>query len=111
MYKNNYIVICLVAKFCPTHWQPQGLYSPLGFSAQGIFQTGEYWSTRIQGYWSRLLFPSPGDLSRPGIELVSPVSPALVTDSLPLSHLGSPTLIELSLNFTFFFLVAETKRK
>ena len=39
MYKMTYIVICLVAKLCPTHWQPQGLYSPLGFSAQGIFQT------------------------------------------------------------------------
>ena len=36
-----------------------------------------------QGYWSGLLFPSPGDLPDPGIELVSPVCQ---TDSLPLSH-------------------------
>ena len=30
-----------------------------------------------QEYWSELLFPSPGDLLDPGIELVSLMSPAL----------------------------------
>ena len=35
-------------------------------------------------YWSGLPFPPPGDLPNPGIE---PMSPALQTDSLPLSHL------------------------
>jgi len=33
-------------------------------------------------YWSGLPFPSPGDLPDPGIEPVSPVSPALQVDSL-----------------------------
>ena len=33
-----------------------------------------------QEYWSRVPFPSPGDLPDPGIELKSP---ALQTDSLP----------------------------
>ena len=33
-----------------------------------------------QEYWSRLPFPSPGDLSNPGIE---PRSPTLQTDALP----------------------------
>ena len=33
-----------------------------------------------QEYWSRLPFPSPGDLPNPEIE---PGSPALQTDSLP----------------------------
>ena len=33
-----------------------------------------------QEYWSELLFPSPGDLSNPGME---PGSPALQADSLP----------------------------
>jgi len=32
-----------------------------------------------QKYWSRLPFPSPGDLPNPGIELTS----ALQADSLP----------------------------
>ena len=43
-----------------------------------------------QGYWSGLPFPPPEDLPNPGIKPVSPVSPALETDSLPLSYLGSP---------------------
>ena len=40
-----------------------------------------------QEYWSRLPFPSPGDLPNPGIELTSA---ALQADSLVLSHQGSP---------------------
>ena len=39
-----------------------------------------------QEYWSGLPFPSPGDLSDPGIQLVPP---ALQADSLPLNHQGS----------------------
>ena len=42
-----------------------------------------------QEYWSGFPCPPPGDLSNPGIELASPVSPALQMDSLPLSHQGS----------------------
>ena len=42
-----------------------------------------------QEYWSGLLFLFAGDLPNPGIEPLSPVSPALQVDSLPLSHLGS----------------------
>ena len=37
-----------------------------------------------------LPFPSPGDLSDPGIELTSPATPALQVDSLPLGHQGNP---------------------
>ena len=40
-----------------------------------------------QGYWSRLPFPSPGDLPNPGIE---PGSPALQVDSLPTELQGKP---------------------
>ena len=43
-----------------------------------------------QEYWSGLPFPTPGDLPDPGIEPMSPVSPALQADALQLSHLGSP---------------------
>ena len=39
-----------------------------------------------QEYWSRLLFPTPGDLPHPGIE---PVSLALADGFLSLRHLGS----------------------
>ena len=41
-----------------------------------------------QGYWSGLLFSSPGDLPDPRIKLMSP---AWQTDSLPLCRLGSHT--------------------
>ena len=39
-----------------------------------------------QEYWSGLPFPSPGDLPDPGIEPVSPVSPALHVILYLLSH-------------------------
>ena len=47
----------------------------------------------MQGYWSGLLFPSPGDLPNSGKKPMSSVSPTLQADSLPLSHLGSPLLL------------------
>ena len=45
--------------------------SPPGSSVHGIFQAG---------IWSGLPFPSPGDLSDPGLK---PGSPALQADSFP----------------------------
>jgi len=42
-----------------------------------------------QEYWSGLPFVSSGDLPKPGIEHMSP---ARQVDSLPLSHLESPTI-------------------
>ena len=46
-----------------------------------------------QADWSALPCPSARDLPDPGIEPMFPVSPALETDSLPLSHQGSPSVI------------------
>ena len=43
-------------------------------------------------YWSRMLFPPPGDLPDPGIKPMSLVAPALQADSLPLSHHRSPKI-------------------
>jgi len=43
-----------------------------------------------QEYWSGLPYPFSGDLPDPGIELASPVSPALQVDSLPTEPLGKP---------------------
>ena len=48
-----------------------------------------------QEYWSELPFPSPGDLPDPGIEPVSPGSPALQADSLPQSRQRSPHISKL----------------
>ena len=44
-----------------------------------------------QEYWSRLPCPAPRDLPDPGIK---PRSPTLQADSLPLSHQGSPRILE-----------------
>ena len=42
-----------------------------------------------QKHWSRLPFPSPGDLPKPGIE---PGSPTLQAKTLPSEPLGKPRL-------------------
>ena len=42
-----------------------------------------------QAYWSRLPFPSPGDLPDPGIK---PLSPTLRTDALPSEPPGNPSI-------------------
>ena len=62
-------IIVLVAQSCPTLAIP--------------------WTMEFsrQEYWSRLPFPSPGDLPNPGIE---PGSPALQADSLPTELQGKP---------------------
>ena len=52
----------LVVQSCPTLYNAMD-YSLPGSSVHGIFQ---------QEYWSGLPFPTPEDLSNPGIELVSP---------------------------------------
>ena len=43
-----------------------------------------------QEYWSGLPYPPPGDLPHPGIEPMSPASPAMQEDSLPTEPLGKP---------------------
>ena len=70
----------LVAKSCSTLATPRtvALHAPLsmGFSRQE--------------YWSGLLFPSPGDLPKSGIE---PWSPALQADPLPTELQGKPLVL------------------
>ena len=60
----------LVAQMCPTLCSSVDCRSP-GSSVRGILR---------QEYWTRLPFPSPGDL--PDSE-IKPRSPALQVDSLP----------------------------
>ena len=58
---------------CPTLCDPVD-YSPPGSSVHEILQA------RILEW---VVMPSPGDPPNPGIEPVSPVSPALQADALP----------------------------
>ena len=69
----------LVAKSCPT------LASPRTVAHQAPLSMG----FSRQEYWSRLAFPSPGDLPNPGLE---PGSLALQADSLPTELWGKPGL-------------------
>ena len=66
----NNIFCCLVAKSCPT------LVTTWTVACQASQSKG----FSRQEYWSRLPFPSPGDLPDPGIK---PVSSAFQADSLP----------------------------
>ena len=68
-----------VTQLCLTLCDPMD-YSLSGSSVHGIFQA------RV---WSGLPFPSPGDLSDPGIK---PTSPALQAEALPIEPPGKPNL-------------------
>ena len=61
-----------------------------------------------QEYWSRLLFPSPGDLTNPGIEPESPALAGIFFFFLSLSHLvgGSGLVLKLHLTLTTLWTVA-----
>ena len=65
--------------------------SPPGSSVCGIFFRQEY--------WSKLPFPSPGDLPNPGIEPASPVSPALAGGFFTTTPPGKPCSLLLCTNW------------
>ena len=46
-----------------------------------------------QEHWSGLPFSPPGNFPNPGIKSLSPLSPALLVDSLLLNHWGSTNFI------------------
>ena len=78
MYMRVFVLSCFIhiqlfaTLWTVAHWAPLSM----GFSRQE--------------YWSELSCSPPGDLPDPGIEPISPESPALQVDSLPLSHQGRP---------------------
>ena len=67
MFSYPAVTVGLVTKSCPTLVTPWSIahHAPLsmGFPRQE--------------YWSRLPFPSPGDLLGPGVESMSPATPVL----------------------------------
>ena len=72
--------MCLVSQSRPTLCNPIDCSLP-GSSVMGFLR---------QEYWSRLPFPSPGDLPDPGMKPASPVSAVLQADSFPAGPLGKP---------------------
>ena len=79
IYLYIYIMPCLVTQSCLT------LCSPMDYSLTGSSVHGDS-PDKNTGV---LPCPPPGDLPYPGIE---PRSPALLADSLHLSHQGSPII-------------------
>ena len=62
-----------------------------------------------QEYWSGLLFPPPGDLPDPRIELSSPVSPALQVDFFTCWATGAALYVCIySFPFRFLTLLSES---
>ena len=70
---TNKPCLCSVTQLWSTLCDPMDC-SPLNSSVSDFSR---------QGYWSGWPFPPPGDLSNPGIKLVSPVSLASLGDTLP----------------------------
>ena len=75
-------ICCLIAKLC------LNLVTPCTIAHQAPLSKG----FPKQEYWSELLFPSPGNLSDPGI---ASGSPALSGGFFTLNHLGSPIYTHL----------------
>ena len=73
---------CSVAKLCLT------LATPWTIACQASLSMG----FSRQEPWSGLPFPPSGGFLDPGIKLISPLSPALQTDSLLLSHWENPAI-------------------
>ena len=79
----GYVRVCVLSRFSHVR-----LFAILWtFVHQALLSMG----FSRQEHWSGLPCPPSGDLPHPGIEPVSPVSPALTGRFFITSHLGSPT--------------------
>ena len=72
-------------------WSCLTLCDPMDYSPPGYSVLEFSW----QEYWSGLLFPPPGDLSKQGINSCLLQSLYWEVDPLPLSHLGSIIFISM----------------
>ena len=82
--------VCVsVAQSCPTVCDPMD-WAPPGSFVHGFSR---------QKYWHGLPFPSPGNISNPGIK---PRSPALRADSLPVEPPGKRPILYDSNSMTFW---------
>ena len=90
-----YVCVCACACCCFSHVQLS--VTPWTVAHQPPLSMG----FSRQEYWRGLPCPPPGDLLDPGIEPVSPATPALQEDSSLLSHWGSPTSKRLRVKTSF----------
>ena len=100
-----------VAQLCPTLSDPMDCSLP-GSSVHGIFQARvlEWGAIAFsKEYWSGLPFPSPEDLSDPGIELKSSASPALAGRFFTTELFGKPFPQLRSSSFVSYYLLNSRK--
>ena len=79
------VCVCSVSRLCQTLCDPTNC-SPPGSSSVGFSR---------QEYWGGLPLPPPGDLPNPGIEPLSPASPALAVIFFTTEPPGKPFLLLL----------------
>ena len=77
------VCVCSVSQLCQTLCDPTNCSLP-GSSSVGFSR---------QEYWSGLPLPPPGDLPNPGIEPLSPASPALAVIFFTTEPPGKPFLL------------------
>ena len=84
----NRVCVCVCARVrtCP-HMRSVTQSSPTLCYSRDCSQSHQSMEFSRQEYWSRLIFPTPGDLPKPGIKLTSLAPPALEEDSLLLCPL------------------------
>ena len=75
-----FAIMCSVTQLGPTRWTLWTIARQAPLSMQSFRQE----------YWSRLPFPSPGDLPNPEIEPAALVSPALTGGSFTAEPPGKP---------------------
>ena len=73
--------------------------------------TRQFMGFTRQEYWSGFPYPPPGDLPDPGIELASPVAPALAGRFFTIEPPGKPLmpLIPLLIGLHFYHLLGITE--
>ena len=77
---NVYVCVCVCVCMCVCSLSYVQLFAtPWTVTHQAPLSMGFL----RQEYWSGMPFPPPGDLPDPGIELASPVPPALHVESFP----------------------------
>ena len=87
---SGHLCVCVYTQSCPTFCDPMDCQAPLSMKFSR------------QEYWNRLPFPTPGDLPDPGIEPVSPASPALAGGFFTTLPLGDISQIKLFLPQALF---------
>ena len=80
------VCVCARVHTCP-HMRSVTQSSPTLCYSRDCSQSHQSMEFSRQEYWSRLIFPTPGDLPKPGIKLTSLAPPALEEDSLLLCPL------------------------